>query len=164
MFESVVPNSPTLVVRIGYKIGEIRYLKEAWCATKIYDDVAPRDLPEDTEIWWKNSPPLPSYMGKWRSPMFLRECFARDFIQIKDIKIERLQNITEEDAKAEGAVIGDKAYAGCLSQTPLKFAYAALWDSINAKKGHPWSKNEWIAAITFKRVSAESARPVGNGK
>ncbi len=88
---------------------------------------------------------------RWRSPLFMPEWAARYFIQITDVRPERLQEITEEDAMAEGCslMVGVTAGGG-MGLASAKYAYMKLWDSINPK--YPWASNPWIWVYTFKKV------------
>lgn len=84
-------------------------------------------------------------------------------LEITDIKPERLQDISEEDAMAEGITSywaephrDDAPFIGAAKElgADLCFtrrkAFQQLWDSINAKRGHGWDKNDWVWAILFE--------------
>lgn len=72
---------------------------------------------------------------------------------ITDIKVERVQDITEEDAKSEG-IIGVPTAFGLL----YKPAFSRLWDSINAKRGYSWKSNPWVWVISFPKYTEEPTR------
>lgn len=90
---------------------------------------------------------------KWNPPIYMPKKFARIWLEITDIRVERVQDISEEDAQAEGCVndvrlISDeKAYYGFYAQERFEL----LWDSVNAKLGHPWESNPWVWVIKFRR-------------
>lgn len=72
------------------------------------------------------------------------------FVKITEVRAERLQEITEEEAIAEGARIG----LGGLPFLSCKEAYASLWnDSIKAsdREKFGWDANPWVWVINFKR-------------
>lgn len=79
------------------------------------------------------------HMPRWASRLTLR---------VLAVRIERLQEISEEDAKAEGA-----GYFGPAPDKPLtdRQVFEAGWDSINGKRA-PWASNPWVWAVTFERV------------
>jgi hypothetical protein len=89
------------------------------------------------------------HMPRWAS---------RITLTITDVRVERLQDISEEDAVAEGIVPvqhregGSIRFSGVgakfgLAQQTAKAAYAHLWDSINGEDA--WAENPWVAAYTF---------------
>lgn len=105
---------------------------------------------------------------QWRSPRFMPRWASRIDLENVDVRIQRVQEISEDDAVAEGCMeahmehdvdcIDDNcALAGGIDDcegVPVlaKEEYAELWDTINAKRGFPWASNPWVWAITFKRV------------
>ena len=77
---------------------------------------------------------------------------ARLFLRVKSVRVERLQDITEADAMAEGV----KAYGqnNC-SGTSARIAFAELWDSIYAKRGFGWDLNPWVFVVEFEKLDGE---------
>jgi hypothetical protein len=78
-------------------------------------------------------------------------------IQITAIRRERIQDISEEDAKAEGLIF-EPCCGWCASTLRLYkpnpiSAYALLWDSINRTKGTRWADNPAVWVLTFKVVT-----------
>jgi hypothetical protein len=100
--------------------------------------------------------------AKWRSGRFMPKWAARIRLEITGIRVERLQDITEEDAKAEGIEFADTALDGRLyrdysckklsfTSSPIE-SYQSLWDSINTKRGFGWTTNPWVWVIEFKWI------------
>lgn len=95
---------------------------------------------------------------KWRPPMYMPRFACRSIDEIVNIKLERLQDISEEDAIKEGIYLlnveggGYKFDRGEQEFDTAKEAFADLWDSINAKKGFGWDVNPWVWCIEFRRV------------
>lgn len=100
------------------------------------------------------------YSYRWTPSLFMPKAAARIWLEITDIKIERLKDISEEDAKAEGVEIiadGFKNYAKvpkiistlkCFDKA--YYSFLSLWESIN---GYESSElNPWVWVITFKKV------------
>lgn len=85
----------------------------------------------------------------WKPPISMPRRASRLTLEITEIRVERLQEISEEDAMAEG--VDWKDYAGLASKTAKKL-FAQLWDSINLRI-FPWSSNPWVWVIAFKRVT-----------
>lgn len=93
--------------------------------------------------------------SKWRSSRFMPRFASRILLEVTDIRVERVQDISEEDAKAEGIAeyCGEFTFNGGmhLSKTATS-SFRHLWDSINAKRGHGWDSNPWVWVVTFKRI------------
>jgi hypothetical protein len=91
----------------------------------------------------------------WTSPLFLPRKAARLFLEVKAVRIERLQEITEEDANAEGVFPGKCTGCGACSGSdcydPIRH-FENLWETINAKRGYPWESNPWVWVYEFMRV------------
>ena len=64
-----------------------------------------------------------------------------------DARVQRLQDISEEDARAEGVT----PLAGEGWAHPHVLAFRAAWDTINGKRS-PWTENCWVWALTFRKV------------
>lgn len=75
---------------------------------------------------------------------------ARIFLKVKDVRVERLQDITDEDAYREGA--GDKDVIYQTGACVLEFA--RLWDSTIKKSDmekYGWNANPWVWVIEFEQ-------------
>ncbi len=100
--------------------------------------------------------------AKWRPSIFMFRRFSRITLEITNVRVQRLQEITEEDAQAEGALFHDGGgigHSGWRHDINHGFVYAnartsfaKLWDSLNAKRGFGWDKNPWLWALTLRRV------------
>jgi len=103
--------------------------------------------------------------------MFMPKYAARTWLEITDVRVEKLQDISEEDAKAEGCepesvTANDIADLNISDASPIikemarilgpgkittRAKFISLWDSINKTK-HPWSQNDWVWAISFRKL------------
>jgi hypothetical protein len=70
---------------------------------------------------------------------------SRIDLEITDVRVQRLHDITEADARAEGIV----ELAG--QAESMRELFAMMWDHINGARS-PWDRNDWVWAITFKRL------------
>lgn len=100
---------------------------------------------------------------KWCSPVRMPRWASRIMLEIVSIRVERLQDISEEDALAEGirrishGMDGEYFHFSRTEADPKNWcfpddAFRELWDSINAKRSYRWDTNPWVWVIWFKRV------------
>jgi hypothetical protein len=93
---------------------------------------------------------------KWRPSLFMPRWASRITLEIVAVRVERLQDISEKDALAEGCEREFKADGSTVWGAGLVEAvenYKTLWDSINAKRGVGWDINPWVWVIEFKRFT-----------
>jgi len=177
-----------------YQVGNRLYIKESHKLTRfnlggerwvrceyryeVNDDKAIR------EFRWKDIPKAQRNRlrkirtwGKWRSSRFMYNFLARIFLEITNIRVERVQDISKKDAIAEGLkeffwddysaklprvakdiakgkrwwnhVIIKRGRKSSVWDCPRK-AFRELWNDINAKRGYGWDKNSWVWVIEFK--------------
>ena len=86
---------------------------------------------------------------KWKPSIFMPKSVCRITLKITDVRFERLQEITEEDAMEEGVKVGDSSMGHIFT---AREHFEALWDSINKKRGFGWDVNPWVWVIEFKRI------------
>ncbi len=137
VFATSDPMVRLYTVKPRYHTGETVYIKEAW---QILDVDPPDNGKLPTCVAYRGGQKVWTYRpatiakvqcDKWFSPLFMPEWAARYHAEILDVRPERLQDITEEDAKAEGI-------------TDMIF-----WDSINKVEG---ADNPWVWTITLKKT------------
>lgn len=146
------------VIKCPYPVGTVIYARETW---QITDFLHPSDenygyiykASENGQDWEKNSEGW-----KWRPSLFMPKAAARIFLEVTDVRVERLQDITEEDAIAEGIEMNNRPHPGwywmedVYSTDSPTYAFEKLWQKINGKK-HPWDSNPWIWCYIFKRIN-----------
>jgi hypothetical protein len=74
---------------------------------------------------------------------------SRILLEIDEIKVERVQDITEDDAMADGIKTTCPCCGGC-DQHRLDFQ--KLWDSIYSKQGLEWDANPFVWVVKFHRI------------
>ena len=89
---------------------------------------------------------------KWRSPLFMPRWASRIILEITEVRAERLQNITEQDAVDESMAgrLYWEATGGLL--TCARDIFQWHWDSLNAKRGYSWESNCWVWCISFRKI------------
>lgn len=88
----------------------------------------------------------------WRPSIFMPHWACRTLLEITNVRVERVQDITPDDAMAEGIMIGSLDSHGFRCE--LRPEFHQLWDSINAKRGYGWDVNPWVWVVEFKRAKA----------
>jgi len=86
---------------------------------------------------------------RWYPYIFMYREYSRINLEITGIRVERLQDISDEDAIAEG--VNPYTAPEELYSNPVA-AFADLWDSINEKRGIGWTVNPFVWVIEFKKV------------
>ncbi|WP_312041172.1 morphogenetic protein [Pantoea eucalypti] len=102
--------------------------------------------PDAVRLYDCNGKPQPM---KWTPSLHMRRKYSRITLEITGIRVERLQDISEQDAAAEGAatelsLIGDKHYLG----------YRSLCKSIYGDNS--WQANPWVWVIEFKPAAGQT--------
>ena len=165
------PYQPTAVPCFAYdcpygKIGDRLWVRETW----------QQFFPKDWERWpamldyyhkkcaWNNECKIfykangpeehPEY-GKvnWKPSIHISRIHSRIDLEITDIRIEKVQDISWDDLVAEGYLMEN-----CINRPSIKYAtmsallewFIPLWDSINAKRGYGWETNPYVWCISFK--------------
>jgi hypothetical protein len=138
--------------------GDCLWVRETWAKALWSDSCLPleRYLPGSKyQGALYAATPHPDYHNKglWKPSIFMPRWASRITLEIGCIRVERLQEITEEDAKAEGISEGPALfYKGPTKVWPnRREAFRDLWDTLNAKRGYGWGVNPWVWVISFTR-------------
>lgn len=133
-----IPGPPPVQYRTIYKAdGEYPPIWHAsgfpYRALSTTDALALKCYPQGVGYGWTPS----IHMPRWACRLFLR---------VTDVRAERLQDISEEDARAEGVDHIPSAPAALNHRT----AFAGLWNKVYVKAGLTWQDNPWVWAISFE--------------
>lgn len=136
-------------------VGDRLWIREAWGMS--YIDIVPTDRPFiEGGTWGSPSRPnrrqcvvfkahgampdnSPLETARWRPSIHMPRWACRSVVEMTEVRVERVQDISEEDARAEGC--------GYI-QTVAEFA--TLWTSIHGPDA--WKRNDWVFVLTFKRL------------
>jgi hypothetical protein len=94
--------------------------------------------------------------GDHRPSIHMSRWASRITLEISDVRVERVQDISNKDAREEGLDCAPHRGATCgradtgIDQCAI-CPFVMLWQSINGKT-HPWSSNPWVWVVEFKRV------------
>lgn len=104
---------------------------------------------------------------KWKPSIHMPRWASRITLEITGVRVERVQDISEEDARAEGCMSGPVEWCGiggkwchgtcsrhgrCMYLESARGKFERLWDSINTKPYCSWADNPWVWVIEFRRV------------
>lgn len=116
---------------------------------RAYDDLKRINCPQDEDgnfHWDRDASPLP-----WRPSIFMPRWASRITLEVVNIRVERLQEITIAECIAEG--VKDSTNLPHIGGSGIeKTEFYLLWNSINAKRGYSWESNPWVWIIEFKSV------------
>jgi hypothetical protein len=131
--------------RIWHKreVGDRLWVRETWQGTKDCISYKASDPQQVVEFNYE----------PWRPSIFMPRWASRITLEITNVRVERLQDISAPDCVNEGintqGPYDVAIYDEFSSHSIAQFAY--LWDSINSKK-YPWESNPWVWVIEFKRL------------
>lgn len=134
-----------------YKVGQILWVRETWCRGKARNGDNKVIYKADVETDLQS-------IHNWKPSIHMPKEAARIFLKVTNVRVERLQDITEEDAFKEGCIdyqckIGDGKFEDVIEfDLTARDAFIDLWDSLNAKRGYSWESNPWVWAIEFEKI------------
>jgi len=141
-------------------VGDHAWVRESGWQPK---EPSERDLREGADTWpryaYDADEPLGVCYSEWgwkhRPSIHMPRWASRLTLELTDVRVERVQDISEDDAIAEGIEVVNRLVVRpdtrTIEQSP-RAAFSGLWDSINAKRGYGWDANPWVWALTFKVV------------
>lgn len=141
------------------QVGDTLWVKECWAP-----DPEPGDLGLTGYTWYRatHEEVLPQ-PERWRPSIHMPRWASRITLRVTSVRVERLQDISEEDARAEGAceLPLQEGAPGSWWRVPgtgmgphrsARAAFKALWESINGAES--WERNEWVWCVGLERVEA----------
>nr|WP_152749260.1 hypothetical protein [Pseudomonas kitaguniensis] len=139
--------------------GDRLWVRETWAADAQVDAIAPRDLSQGEPIQYQADGAVRQTgssmitLGKGRPSIHMPRWVSRILLEITAVRVERLQDITEDQAKAEGVrrvELINRWFAHDDSENAFGTATGAfrdLWQSV----GGDWDANPWVWVIEFRR-------------
>lgn len=113
------------------------------------------------EAWHLWGPPERQYVDyratcpdadqlSWKPSIHMPRAYSRISLEVTAVRVERVQDISEADAKAEGVhgIARTLPYSG---DDLASVAFSGLWQEVNGKR-YPWESNPWVWAVEFKRI------------
>ena len=128
--------------------GDVLYVREAYSGPYSTTGTPPRDWPIGTPIcYWADGNPE---HGNWTKPkpgMHLPRWASRILLEITEVRVERLQDISEADATAEGSPHSLHLPGGRFARENFEH----LWWTINGDGS--WEANPWVWAVSFRKLA-----------
>lgn len=158
--------------RPPHPIGSIVWVLETF-SLYLRDNAHQLPMHEAYQVWYHADNDRPTWAEKkWRSPIHMPRWAVRLWLRITDVRVQRVQEISDSDALAEGVamVMGSQppqhgepglppAFKHYLnpdfnggSGVSVRHSFRTRWDSINAKRGFGWDTNPWVWAHAFERI------------
>jgi hypothetical protein len=162
------------------KVGDRLWVREAW--QQFFEDEVPADRFKGQRgtMGIPAQPELKSYYyyradgefkhpefgeAAWRPSIHMPKEAARIWLKVDEVRVERVREITEEDAKAEGIIDGGctncgnssfPSSCGCDNPSPdFKDAFFYLWNNIYEKQGLGTIYNPWAWVVEFHRLEGD---------
>lgn len=144
-----------------YQPGDILYVRETWDN----EPVTPGGHFRPRGVWYyKADGDLrpEGWRGNWHPSIHMPKEAARLFLRVTDVRVDRVQDITEEQAKAEGANWKNGKNVGVVEKMRRSAIerFAEIWDATIKSADldtYGWEANPWVWAIEFERISKEAA-------
>ena len=140
----------TIPIRCPYGVpGDLLWVREAWATPGNYDSIKPSELAAShftrDQIVYRATEQYGDVYYRWRPSIFMPRWASRITLEVVSVRVERVQDISERDAYAEGIGLDPTL------PHPLQW-FKELWDSINAKRGYPWQSNPWVWVVEFRQT------------
>lgn len=146
-----------------YRVGDRLWVRETWqhffkgetpSACCFLADAGTSRWPQASSVEYAKET-----WPNWKSPRYMPRWASRISLQITEVRVQRLQDISPEDAQAEG-IEPERRLANWASRLVPRFSTS--WDLINGKRpGCKWSNSPWVWAISFSLISSESSSSLG---
>lgn len=130
-------------------VGDRLFVREAFGFARGFDSYSPSKVPNNATVYYAADEKPHPEMIRWRPSIHMPRWASRITLEITGVRVERLQDITEEDAKTEGLRCGMADPNGATYD--WKAHFASLWDEINGKS-HPWESNPWVWVVEFEEL------------
>lgn len=133
--------------------GDRLWVRETWAGRLDQDNQKPDDFWGHGAGWFRadgdeSQSGCAGGRGRWRPSIHMPRWASRMTLEVVSVRVERLQEITEEDAVAEGAPAEDEGPVGC-----CRCGFIKAWDSINGKRpGCRWDENPFVFVVAFRRL------------
>jgi hypothetical protein len=155
-------------IKSPYQPGDRLWVRETWTPFCINKQSCRNVLLSHADYCYKATFPkdcVDTLGCTWRPSIYMPKAAARIWLEVIDVRVEMLQEITEEDAIKEGFTgvpcehpNGRYACEDCMNtgwREPPRVGFVETWQALNAKRGYGWDTNPWVFVVEFKRLEGE---------
>lgn len=103
---------------------------------------------KNTVWYWADGNPDYGNWTKPKPPIHMFKKDARIWLEITEVRVERVQEISGNDCLREGLSLNYSVVGA------LPHQFRRLWDSLNAKRGYSWAVNPFVWALSFKLIKS----------
>lgn len=164
-FSFYVAGTGTRVLPCRYGLsGDRLWVRETWQAVSGNDRarrIVTQPRPDTGWIEYAATPRDDEPAYKWRPSIHMPRWASRILLEVTDVRVQRLQDISEADARAEGCCAtgwtpsySNPDNAGMDRGKSAIEDYAELWESINGAGS--WGRNDWVWAVSFRVIEPAS--------
>lgn len=134
--------------KLPYRVGDTMYVRETWgdyqecqdggCGYYLYR----ADYPDTATTYQHDG--ITCDLPRWHPSIHMPKAAARIWLKVTDVRVERLQEITDKEAEKEG----------CFDYTSTALGFCYIWDSTIKKSDldrYGWEVNPWVWVIEFER-------------
>lgn len=149
------PGAPSLPCPLPYAIGDRLYVRESWSHTGdgVWEISSARMVGRSGVVYAADG--RLAGAKYWPSIHMPRE-FSRLTLLVTDVRVQRLQDISQNDAQAEGAPPShpsiDVVSRGYGFEDFSRSWFAQLWETLHTKRPKRWEDNPWVVAVSFDVV------------
>jgi hypothetical protein len=160
--------------------GDLLWVRETWTKTPDFGYAYRADMSDDSEDLRRDYlKSTGNEWARWKPSIHMPKAASRIWAMVEEIRIERLRDISEEDAKAEGVsflfpsdhpnhdpnnytnytwhgIGGDDSFSGYSNASTAKESFQSLWYKINGRES--WNYNPWVWVIKY-RILSKTGRP-----
>ncbi len=105
---------------------------------------------DNENLLWTDEAGTTSFEVPWKPSIHMPRSVCRLVLELVSVRVERLQDISEGDARAEGAEIAP-GNVQSPDKESYRGAFAFMWNRINSERGS-WSDNPWVWVLSFRRI------------
>ena len=133
--------------------GDRLWVRETWACDRCYDHLKPSAIPAGRPVYYHYSEPnhIVENWHKKRPSIFMPRWACRLVLELTEVRVERLNDCSEADAKAEGCYPGQYEFENAEGTLTARESFECLWGDINGEGS--WAINPWVWVIEFKKVA-----------